>query len=288
MIATDIVEPRSVENYPFEGRYEHLNAMDIERMAHLVHTYKITQIYHLAAILSAKGEANPQFAWRLNMETLFHVLDVASEFGCKVFWPSSIAAFGKMTPHVNTPQHTITDPITVYGISKIAGERWAEYYFEKRGVDVRSIRYPGLISYKALPGGGTTDYAVDIFYKALQQGAYICFLSADTHLPMMYMPDAIRATLELMHADADRIRIRSSYNISGLSFSPRELAEAIRTHLPGFQISYQPDFRQDIADSWPKSVDDQMAKEDWGWIPEYDLSAMTQDMLASLRSKIST
>ncbi|RMG23715.1 MAG: NAD-dependent epimerase/dehydratase family protein [Bacteroidetes bacterium] len=283
VIASDIVEPRNLNNYHFEGRYRHLNILDKERLATLIRKHKITQVYLLAAILSAKGESNPHFAWRLNMESLFNVLEAAVTHKMKVFWPSSIAVFGNHTPHENTPQHTVTDPTTVYGISKFAGERWAEYYHLKRGVDIRSIRYPGLISYKALPGGGTTDYAVDIYYQALEKGRYTCFLSAHTYLPMMYMPDAIRATLELMHADADRISIRSSYNVAGMSFCPAELAAEIKKHLPDFSISYEPDFRQAIADSWPRSIDDSQARLDWGWQPAYDLSRMTADMLKNLR-----
>lgn len=286
VIASDIVEPRNLNNYQFEGRYEHLNILDKERLHTLIRKYRVRQVYLLAAILSAKGESNPHFAWRVNMESLFNVLEAAAEHGMKVFWPSSIAVFGKESPKLATPQHTVTDPVTVYGISKFAGERWVEYYFEKQGVDVRSLRYPGLISYKALPGGGTTDYAVDIFYKALEQGAYTSFLAADTYLPMMYMPDAIRATLELMHAEAASIRIRSSYNVSGMNFSPAELGEAIRAHLPGFELAYQPDFRQAIADSWPRRVDDTYAQEDWGWKPAHDLGSMTRDMLKNLEARL--
>ncbi len=286
VIATDIVEVRNLNNYNFNGIYRHLNILDKERLATLINKHKITQIYLLAAILSAKGESNPHFAWRLNMESLFNVLEAAVEHGIKVFWPSSIAIFGNQTPRVQTPQHTITDPVTVYGISKFAGERWTEYYHLKRGVDIRSIRYPGLISYKTLPGGGTTDYAVDIFYKAIETGAYTSFLSQHSYLPMMYMPDAIRATLELMHADSDKIAIRSSYNVSGMSFCPEELGHEIRKHIPDFQLDYQPDFRQAIADSWPKNIDDSEARKDWGWKPAYDLAKMAEDMLVNLGKRL--
>lgn len=279
VIASDIVEPRNLNNYEFHGIYCHLNILDKERLATLIQKHKITQIYLLAAILSAKGESNPHFAWRLNMESLFNVIEAAVEHNIRIFWPSSIAIFGNQSPNILTPQHTVTDPVTVYGISKFAGERWAEYYHVKKGVDIRSIRYPGLISYKAMPGGGTTDYAVDIFYQAIEKGAYTSFLSENTYLPMMYMPDAIRATLELMHADEEKISIRSSYNVTGMSFSPIELGDEIRKHLPHFELDYAPDFRQAIADSWPQSIDDSQARQDWGWKPAYDLGRMTADML---------
>ncbi len=282
VIASDLVEPRSI------GRdwdhYEHLNVLDKERLTEIIRQYDITQIYLLAAILSAKGEANPHFAWRLNMESLGIILDAAISFKLhKVFWPSSIAVFGPNTPRKNTPQHTITDPNTAYGISKLAGERWCEYYHEKYGLDVRSLRYPGLISYKAAPGGGTTDYAVEIYHDALAKNAYTSFLKADTYLPMMYMPDAIRSTIELMEAPADRLRIWSSYNVTGMSFCPDDMAAVIRQHIPDFEISYEPDYRQQIADSWPASIDDSFARDDWGWKPEYNLERMTEDMLVNLR-----
>lgn len=258
--------------------------MDKQGLGKIIDKYKITQIYHLAAILSANGEKNPLFAWRLNMEGLLNVLELAREKKLhKIYWPSSIAVFGPTTPMDNTPQRTVMEPNTVYGISKQAGEQWCQYYFEKFGVDVRSIRYPGLIGYKALPGGGTTDYAVDIYHQALKHNAYSCFLREDSYLPMMYMPDAVRGTLELMDAEADRLTIRTSYNLNGISFSPKEMTTAIRKHLPDFQISYAPDFRQAIADSWPDAVDDSVAQRDWGWTPEYDLDRMTQDMLANLQ-----
>jgi nucleoside-diphosphate-sugar epimerase len=218
------------------------------------------------------------------MEGLFNVLDIARELGgLRVFWPSSIAVFGPTTPRVNTPQYTVMEPTTVYGISKLSGELWCEYYFKKFGVDVRSIRYPGLISYKALPGGGTTDYAVDIYHQALDKGSYNCFLKEDTALPMMYMPDAIRATLELMEAPAENVKIRSSYNLAGISFTPEQIAAEIKKHIPDFSISYEPDFRQAIADSWPQSIDDSRAQQDWGWNPQYDMESMTKDMLMHLK-----
>lgn len=285
VVAADIVEPRNMSGFP--GIYEHLNVLDIERLYALVEQYEINQIYLLAAILSAKGESNPQFAWRLNMEGLMNGLEAANKYHCKLFWPSSIAVFGPSTLRDHTPQHTVTDPTTIYGISKLAGERWCDYYFRTRGVDVRSLRYPGLISYKTLPGGGTTDYAVDIFYQALEKGAYTCFLSEHTYLPMMYMPDAIRATLELMHADSDKVRERGSYNLAGISFSPTELAASIRRHIPNFEIRYEQDFRQAIADSWPNSIDDSVARRDWEWKPQYDLETMTEDMLQNLKERLS-
>ena len=286
VVASDIVEHRKFDKAYPHCAYEHLNALDKERMFAIIDKYKITQVYHLAAILSAKGEENPHFAWRLNMKTLGYVLQAAQDFNLdKIFWPSSIAIFGENTPRNNTPQYTVTDPLTAYGISKLAGERWVEYYFQRWGTDVRSIRYPGLISYKTLPGGGTTDYAVDIYYHALHENQYNCFLKEDTYLPMMYMPDAIRATLELMEADADKVKIRSSYNVSGMSFSPKEITQSIKKHLPTFEIYYEADFRQAIADSWPNSIDDTRAREDWGWKPNYDLDKMTADMLEKLNEK---
>lgn len=284
VVAADIVEPRNMETYP--GKYEHLNILDKERLRIILRKHRITQVYLLAAILSAKGESNPQFAWRLNMESLLNVLDAAVANRLRIFWPSSIAVFGPGSPQTETPQFSVMDPLTIYGISKLAGERWAEYYHLKHGVDIRSLRYPGLISYKALPGGGTTDYAVDIFYKALERGAYTCFLAEDTALPMMYMPDAIRATLELMQADAQRLRIWSSYNLAGISFAPLEIADRIRATLPGFTVDYQPDFRQEIAESWPRSIDDHFAKEDWDWQLHYDLQRIVDDMLLHLSQKV--
>lgn len=267
-----------------EGPSEVLNAMDAGSLKQIVEKYGITDVYHLAALLSATAEKQVKFAWDLNMQSLFHVLDLAKDgIIKKIFWPSSIAVFGPNTPRENTPQHTVTDPTTVYGISKLAGERWCEYYAQKYNVDVRSIRYPGLIGYKSLPGGGTTDYAVDIYHKALSDKKYECFLSEDTALPMMYMEDAIRATIEMMQADPQRIKIRSSYNLGGISFTPREIAKSIKKEIPEFEITYAPDFRQQIAESWPSSIDDTAAQEDWGWKLKYDLSAMSRDMLENLR-----
>jgi len=243
----------------------------------------ITQIYLLAAILSATGEQNPNLAWNLNMQGLLNVLDIAREEKLhKVYWPSSIAVFGPTSPKANCPQQTIIEPVTVYGISKYAGEFWCNYYHQRYGVDVRSLRYPGLISYKSAPGGGTTDYAVEIFHEALEEKKYECFLRADTYLPMMYMPDAIRATIELMEADAAKISVRTSYNISGMSFSPSEIATAIKERIPEFSITYKPDYRQQIADSWPQSIDDSVARKDWGWKEEFNLTDMTKDMLENL------
>ena len=266
-----------------QGVFEELDVLDEKKLGEIVAKYKVTQVYLLAALLSATSEKNPQFAWKLNMGSLFNVLDLAKEKKIKkVYWPSSIAVFGPSTPQENVPQFTVMDPTTVYGISKLAGERWCEYYFLKHGVDVRSLRYPGLISYKSPPGGGTTDYAVDIFYQALEKGTFECFLSENTTLPMMYMPDAIRATVELMQADAQNIKIRSSYNVGAISFSPKEIATAIQKHIPKFSIRYNPDFRQKIADSWPNSIDDSAARKDWNWSAKYDLQEMVKDMLQNL------
>ncbi len=266
------------------GPYESLDVMDYSSLIESVKQHQVTQIYLLAAVLSATGEKNPKLAWDLNMQGLLNVLEIARHQSIeKVFWPSSIAVFGPTSPKQNCPQQTIIEPTTVYGISKYAGEFWCQYYHQKYGVDVRSIRYPGLISYKSPPGGGTTDYAVDIYHQALQKGVYTCFLKFDTYLPMMYMPDAIRATLELMDAPADRIRVRTSYNLAAMSFCPAEIAESIRQHLPDFKIDYQPDFRQAIADSWPQSIDDGAARTDWGWREEFNLAAMTTEMLSQLR-----
>lgn len=263
--------------------YETLNVLDKNRIFEIVQKYEITQIYLLAALLSATAEKNPMFAWDLNMNGLFNVLDLAKEGHIKkVYWPSSIAVFGPTTPRVNTPQYTIMEPNTVYGISKQTGERWCEYYFKKYNVDVRSLRYPGLIGYKSAPGGGTTDYAVHIYHEAIKHQQYECFLSENTSLPMMYMPDAIKATIDLMHAEAEKVKIRSAYNLSGMSFSPKEIALEICTHFPTFKISYNPDSRQQIADSWPQSIDDSAAQNDWGWKAQYDLKKMSNDMFKHL------
>jgi nucleoside-diphosphate-sugar epimerase len=262
------------------GPYEKLDIMDDQALRAIVKKHQVTEIYLLAALLSATAEKNPDFAWKLNMEGLFHVLNLAKEgIIKKIFWPSSIAVFGPTTPSDQTPQFTIMEPTTVYGISKLAGERWCEYYAKQFNVDVRSIRYPGLISYTSLPGGGTTDYAVDIFYSANRNEAYNCFLSADTALPMMYMEDAINATISLMEAPAESVKIRSSYNLGGISFTPAEIFNEIKKHRPTVEITYSPDFRQKIADSWPSSIDDSRAKTDWGWKAAYDLEKMVKIML---------
>ncbi|MFY8186838.1 MAG: L-threonine 3-dehydrogenase [Flavobacterium sp.] len=268
-----------------EGIFEVVNALDFNQIEHLVEKYQVTDVYLMAALLSATAEKNPAFAWDLNMNSLFHVLNIAKAGKIqKIFWPSSIAVFGPTTPRNNTPQYTIMEPSTVYGISKQTGERWCEYYHNQYGVDVRSIRYPGLISWSSPPGGGTTDYAVEIYHKALQDQSYECFLSADTMLPMMYMDDAIRATIEIMEAPASKIKVRSSYNLAGMSFTPAQMAASIQEEMDDFTISYAPDFRQKIADSWPNSIDDSFAKNDWGWQPTFDLKATTATMLDALRT----
>lgn len=268
------------------GPYVSLDVMNKEMLHVQVIRQGITQIYLLAAILSATGEKNPNLAWNLNMQGLLNVLDIAREEKLhKVYWPSSIAVFGPTSPRQNCPQQTIIEPTTVYGISKYAGEFWCNYYHHRFGVDVRSIRYPGLISYKSAPGGGTTDYAVEIYHEALEEKKYECFLKEDTYLPMMYMPDAIRATIELMEAPVEKIKVRTSYNVSAMSFSPKEIAASIQRHIPDFSISYKPDYRQAIADSWPQSIDDTVARNEWGWKEEFDLSAMTKDMLDNLEAE---
>jgi nucleoside-diphosphate-sugar epimerase len=282
IIAADIKDnaPELIQ----DGPYIQLDILNREMVRSYIIDNQIETVYLLAALLSATAEKNPDFAWKLNMEGLFTILDLAKEGHVKkIFWPSSIAVFGPTTPADNTPQHTVMEPSTVYGISKQAGERWCEYYFNKFGVDVRSIRYPGLISYKSPPGGGTTDYAVDIFYKAKATGKFTCFLSKDTALPMMFMDDAIRATIQLMDAPADRLRIRSAYNLGGISFTPEEIASAIKKHLPSFEIAYEPDFRQEIADSWPNSIDDSYAQLDWDWKLGFDMERMTKEMLENIQ-----
>lgn len=279
VIASDVKAPEQ-SNGPFET----LDIMDKNRLDEIFKKHNVTQVYLLAALLSATAEKNPRFAWDLNMEGLFNVLNAAKDGVIKkVYWPSSIAVFGPTTPKKNTPQYTVMEPNTIYGISKQAGERYCEYYHQKYGVDVRSIRYPGLIGHKSAPGGGTTDYAVHIYHEALKNKKYECFLSADTELPMMYMPDALKATINLMEAPAEQVKIRSSYNVAGMSFNPEEIAAEIRKHIPEFTISYNPDFRQAIANSWPQSIDDTQAREDWGWKPQYDLASMTKDMLDNLK-----
>jgi nucleoside-diphosphate-sugar epimerase len=268
--------------------YETLDVLDSARLAELIDHHRVTQVYQLAALLSVTGEQAPLKAWTVNVNGLLNVLELARERGqagkpLKIFWPSSIAAFGPHTPAVDTPQLAVMDPTTIYGISKQAGERLCEYYFVKFGVDVRSIRYPGIISYKSPPGGGTTDYAIAIFHAACRGERYVCYLEPDTTLPMIYMPDAIRATIELMQASPRQVRIRSAYNVAGVSFSPRKLAQAIRRHLPQFEIGYQPDQRQAIAASWPHSLDDTHARADWGWQARIGIDEMAADMLENVR-----
>ena len=283
VIASDLREQNPLLNGT--GPYVSMDVMNKEMLHVQVLRQGITQIYLLAAILSATGEKNPGLAWNLNMQGLLNVLDIAREEKLhKVYWPSSIAVFGPTSPKANCPQQTIIEPVTVYGISKYAGEFWCNYFHSRFGVDVRSLRYPGLISYKSAPGGGTTDYAVEIFHEALEEKKYECFLKEDTYLPMMYMPDAIRSTIELMESPADKISVRTSYNISGMSFSPKEIAAEIKKHIPDFSISYMPDYRQDIANSWPQSIDDSVASADWGWKTEYGLKEMVSDMLLNLGS----
>jgi nucleoside-diphosphate-sugar epimerase len=265
------------------GPYVSLDVMNKEMLHVQVIRQNITQIYLLAAILSATGEKNPHLAWSLNMQSLINVLEISKDENVhKVYWPSSIAVFGPTSPKINCPQQTIIEPTTVYGISKYAGEFWCNYFNHRYQIDVRSLRYPGLISYKSEPGGGTTDYSVEIFHEAIEENHYTCFLKEDTYLPMMYMPDAIRATIELMESPVEKISVHTSYNISGMSFSPKEIAAEIKKHLPGFTINYEPDYRQPIAESWPQSIDDSMARNDWGWKPKYNLATMTKDMIENL------
>lgn len=268
-----------------ESEFEILDVMNKDQIKEVFSKHKPTIVYHLAAMLSATAEAKPKLGWDLNMEGLFNIFDACLEYNVKrVFWPSSIAVFGPTSPKVNTPQTTILEPNTIYGISKLAGERYCEYYFNRYGLDVRSIRYPGLIGWKSLPGGGTTDYAVDIFYQALKENRYTCFLKEDAMLPMMHMEDAVRATIEVTNAPADLIKVRSSYNIAGCSFDPAMLSNEIKKHLPGFEISYDIDHRQKIAESWPQSIDDTVAREQWNWKPTYDLSKLVSNMLENLGS----
>ncbi|MBD0850314.1 NAD-dependent epimerase/dehydratase family protein [Maribacter arenosus] len=281
IIASDIREGN--ESLMDSGPFELLDATDYNALEEVVAYYEISEVYLMAAMLSATAEKFPMRAWNLNMNSLFNVLNLAKEKKIdKVFWPSSIAVFGSNTPSENTPQNTIMEPSTVYGISKQSGERWCNYYFNKYGVDVRSIRYPGLISWKTMPGGGTTDYAIEIYHKALTSKTYTCFLEKDTKLPMMFMDDAIRATLLLMESDSEDIKIRSSYNLAAMSFSPEEIADSIQSRIPDFNITYDPDFRQEIADSWPNSIDDSQARIDWGWKSEFDLEKTTAEMLDNL------
>lgn len=285
VIASDI---RKGTQEVFEtGPFEIVDALNYDQVAAVIEKYQVDEVYLMAALLSATAEKNPAFGWELNMNSLFHVLNLAKDGKIKkVFWPSSIAVFGPTTPKHNTPQYTVMEPSTVYGISKQAGERWCEYYYNRYGVDVRSIRYPGLISWKTPPGGGTTDYAVDIYYKAIEENKYKCFLSEETELPMMYMDDAIRATIGIMQAEKEEVKIRSSYNLSAMSFTPKQIAESIAKVQPGFEISYEPDFRQAIADSWPSSIDDSSARQDWGWKHDFDMEKMTQVMLENLSQSL--
>ncbi|MES2812253.1 MAG: L-threonine 3-dehydrogenase [Bacteroidota bacterium] len=270
-----------------DGIFEVVNALDYNQIEHLIEKYQITDVYLMAALLSATAEKNPAFAWDLNMNSLFHVLNLAKAGKIKkIYWPSSIAVFGPTTPRNNTPQYTIMEPSTVYGISKQTGERWCEYYHKQYGVDVRSLRYPGLISWSSPPGGGTTDYAVDIYHKAITEGKFTSFLTENSGLPMMYMDDAIKATIQIMQAPAEQVKIRSSYNLSAMSFTPAEIAEEIKKHYPNFTIDYIPDFRQKIADSWPASIDDSSAREDWGWKNDFNLENMTVEMFNQLKENI--
>ncbi|MDC0338935.1 NAD-dependent epimerase/dehydratase family protein [Flavobacteriales bacterium] len=281
VIAADLKEPN--KEVLAGGKFVQLDILDEPAVRTVINDNSITEVYLLAALLSATAEKNPMFAWKLNMDGLFNILNIAKEgIIKKVFWPSSIAVFGPSSPKENTPQTTIMEPITVYGISKQAGERWCEYYFRQYGVDVRSIRYPGLISYKSLPGGGTTDYAVDIYYKALENASFTCFLDENMKLPMMYMEDAIRATIELMDTPIENVKIRSSYNITGMSFSPKEIAQSIQNHIADFEINYSIDYRNKIAETWPDSISDSSARKDWNWKARYDLNKMTKNMLENL------
>ena len=271
------------------GHFELLNIMDRDRLDQLITQYQVTQIYHLVAVLSATGEAAPLKTWQINMEGLFNVLEasVAHQIS-KLFFPSSIAVFGDTTPKDNTPQHTVVEPTTVYGISKAAAEDWVHYYYKRHGLDIRSLRLPGIIGHQSMPGGGTTDYAVEIYHHAVQGKTYHCFLEADTRLPMLYMPDTIQSILQLMDAPKEQINVRTSYNLSGMAFTPAEVAASIRRHFPDFKIQYQPDFRQAIAESWNNSIDDTPAREDWGWSPQYDLDQMTDDMIHHLSLQYKT
>lgn len=286
VVASDIREGN--QELMQSGPFEVVDATDYQQLERIIDQHQVGEVYLMAAMLSATAERFPMKGWDLNMNSLFHVLNLAKEGKIsKVFWPSSIAVFGPTSPKHNTPQVTVMEPSTVYGISKLAGERWCEYYFRKYNVDVRSVRYPGLISYKTLPGGGTTDYAVEIYHEALKTGAYTSFLKEGTTLPMMYMSDAIRGTIALMDAPAENIQVRSSYNLAALSFAPEEIAAAITKYLPNFKINYEPDYRQEIADSWPATIDDRRAREDWGWEQKYDLDLMSRSMLENLKEMLS-
>ncbi len=283
VIASDIRDDAE-----FPVKYLTLDVMDRIAVKKTVIENNISEVYHLAALLSATAENNPEFGWKLNMDGLFSVLDLARDGHLKkVFWPSSIAVFGPTTPRENTPQYTIIEPTTVYGISKFAGERWCQYYHDRYGVDVRSIRYPGLIGWKSLPGGGTTDYAVEIFHEALKHGKYTSFLNPETTLPMMYMSDAIKATIDIMQAPAEYVKIRSSYNISAMSFNPDQIAAEIKKHIPEFEIDYNPDFRQKIANNWPASISDVEARQHWHWQNEFDLEKLVSEMIGNLKPRLS-
>ena len=280
VIASDIREPGKIQS---EGPFVELDVMDIDNYDDVINKYQVTEIYHLAALLSANAEKNIETAWKLNMDGLLNTLQLAKKYKVqKLFWPSSIAVFGPDAIKKNTPQNSPCNPTTVYGITKVAGEQWCSYFYNKFGVDVRSIRYPGLIGYKSLPGGGTTDYAVDIYHKAINGQPFVCFLDRKSALPMMYMSDAVKATIDLMNAPAENLTVRTSYNVSAISFTPEEITAAIQVHVPEFSIQYEPDYRQEIANSWPDSIDDSIARRDWGWQPEYDLANMTTDILQHL------
>lgn len=286
VIATDIKLPP--DDFMKSGPFYQLDVLDFARVLEIIRKHNVKQVYLLAALLSAVAEQKPKAAWKLNMDSLIGLLDISRDEKLKLFWPSSIAVFGPSSPKKNTPQFTVMEPTTIYGISKLAGERWCEYYFKKYGVDVRSLRYPGLIGYKTEPGGGTTDYAVDIFHEAVRNHKYESFLSENTALPMMYMHDALRGTIALMDADYNSLTVRSSYNIAAMSFTPAALAAEIKNHIPDFEITYKPDIRQEYADSWPDSIDDSVARKDWGWKPEFDLTAMTEDMLLHIQQTVNS
>ena len=285
--ASNVIASDVKDGVNIEGRYEKLDILDKSALFDLVKKNGITQVYNLAALLSATAEKLPRFGWDLAIEGQFNVLNLAKEgYIKKIFWPSSIAVFGPTTPKDQTPQQTIIEPNTVYGIGKLAGEMWNKYYFEKYGVDVRGVRFPGLIGWKSLPGGGTTDYAVDIFYSALRGEKFDCFLREDTELPMMHMEDAIRATREIMEAPADEVKLRTCYNIAAMNFDPKGLAAEIKARIPDFEVSYNPDFRQDIAATWPRSIEDSPARNDWGWKEKYDLKGLVDNMIENLKGKV--
>lgn len=285
VFATDIKDPP--EEIRETGPFQILDVLDYKNLLHFLVRHNITQVYNLAAVLSGNAEKIPLQAWDINMRALMNTLQAAQQSSAKkLFWPSSIAVFGPTTPRHNTPQLTVMEPNTVYGISKLAGERWGEYFFNKYGVDFRSVRYPGLISYKTEPGGGTTDYAVEIFFEAIKNNSYECFLSENTALPMMFMDDAIKNTIKLMDADPDTLSLRSSYNMAGMSFTPKQIADEIRKHHPDFSITYKPDFRQAIADSWPASIDDSVARKDWGLFDEFDIEKLSSTMLYKIEERL--